>query len=664
MLRINLLFIIFIIFLSINSFAQKEDNRVLLTIDDQKITVSEFNYVYNKNNGRSGNQDNTSLEDYLELFINFKLKVIEAQKLGMDTLSSFTNELKGYRAQLAQPYLVDKDVNEQLLKEAYDRLQYDVRASHIMKMIPENMDDDDSLAKAAYNSLIELRKRALKGEDFSKLAREFSDDPSARDQEANRNFPARKGNSGDLGYFTAFYMVYPFENAAYNTNVGEISMPIRTRYGYHLVKVTDKIPALGTIHVAHILVNTNPNQPNNEEESFKKIEEIRREILDNKISFEQAASKYSEDRGNAEKGGELNWFEVSKMVPQFIKGISEIDGPGGISHPVRTEYGWHLIKLLELKKVPPYNEYLPELKNKVSKDTRSNKSKEVAVEKFKKQYAFKEYPKALENFYAVVDSSIFEKNWSSEKAKGLKQTMFVINKKKFTQSDFAKYLEINQKALGNGTLKFLVHKVYNQWVSTLVLVEKDKMLETEEFDFKMLVREYHDGILLFNISDDKVWSKAIRDSAGLQDFFEAHKADYMWKQRIDAEIYRAKNDSIAQIIQTYLEKGLSKDSIVSIVNKNSQLNVGIEKGKFEQGDNKIIDSAKPMVGVQKYTNSDNLVYVIRIKSIIQPENKLINEARGIITADYQNYLHDEWIKNLRSKYKVELNKKVFETIEK
>lgn len=663
MLKTSQLLFVFILLFFQNLSAQKEDKRTLMTIDNQNVTVSEFMYVFNKNNGRSGTQDTTSINDYLDLFINFKLKVLEAEKLGMDTIPTFISELAGYRTQLAQPYLADKEVNEQLLKEAYDRLQYDVRASHIMKLIPENMDDDDSLAKAAYNSLMEIRKRALKGEDFSALAREFSDDPSARDQAANRNFPARKGNGGDLGYFTAFYMVYPFETAAFETPVGEISMPIRTKYGYHLIKVTDKIPALGTIHVGHILVSANPEKPNSEAESLKKIEEIKKELLEGKLSFEQAAAKYSDDRGSAEKGGELNWFEVSKMVPQFIKGISDIKEIGGISQPIRTEYGWHLIKLLELKKVPPYNEYLPELKNKVSKDTRSNKSREVAVEKFKAEYKFKEYPKALQDFYSLVDSSIFTKTWTADKAAGKTKPMFVLNKKKYNQDEFAKYVEANQRFLGNGTIKFLVHKLYNQWVSNIVLSVKDNQLESEEFDFRMLIREYHDGILLFNISDEMVWSKAIKDSTGLANFYENHKNDYMWKARTDAEIYRVKNDSIAKIVSSYLKSGLPFDSIIKIVNGNSQLNVGFEKGKFETGDNKVIDALAGKSGIQRYTSKDGLIYIVNIKEKLKAEPKMLNEARGLITADYQNYLHDLWIKELREKYKVNINQKVFESIE-
>ena len=664
-MRKNKLILLFVFVVSsMGLLGQQRDNRTLLTINDQKISISEFLYVYEKNNNKAKEFDKGSIENYLDLYINFRMKVMEAEQRGMDTLPSFINELRGYRAQLARPYLTDKEVNEELLKEAYERLQWDVRASHIMKMIPENVDEDDSIAKAAYQELMEIRKKALKGADFAALARQYSDDPSAIDQKATRNYPARKGNGGDLGYFTGFYMLYPFETAAYTTPVGEVSMPIRTRYGYHIVKVTDKIPALGTIHVAHIVVNSNDKMKLSEAEAKKKIKEIHQEIEDGKITFEEAAKKYSDDRGSGEKGGVLNWFEVSKMVPQFIKAISDIDTIGEISVPVKTEYGWHIIKLIDLRRLPSYEEYLPELKNKVSKDSRSNKSKEAAIEKFKKEYSFKEYPKELQKFYAVVDSTILNNSWTAEKANGLKKKMFVLDGKKYTQQDFAKYLEKNQRANRKGTVKYIVHNQYDRWINNTVLNYKDSKLEDENFDFKMLVNEYHDGILLFNISDEMVWGKAIKDTVGLEDFYQKNKDNYMWGDRIEAEIYKAKNDSVATILRSYLEAGLSLDSIVKLMNNKSKLSIGYERGKYEKGDNKIVDGVAPIVGLSKNVAKNNSVYIVKINKLLPATNKKISESRGLITADYQNFLQAEWIKELKTKYKVEINQEVLNSIEK
>lgn len=650
-------------FLFFNLSAQKQDDRVLLTIGSEPVTVSEFLYVYNKNNNQN-TIDNKTMPEYLEMFINYRLKVMEAEKIGMDTIKEFVNELAGYRAQLAKPYLTDSEVNDKILKEAYERLQWDIRASHIMIAIPENVSEDDSIAKAAYTRLMDIRKKAMGGMDFSKLAILYSDDPSAKDQEASASQPARKGNGGDLGYFTAFYMVYPFETAAYNTKVGEISLPIRTKYGYHIIKVTDRIPALGNIHVEHIFAKVNEIEPDGDAKAQKRIQEIAAEIESGKIVFEEAAKKYSDDPGSASKGGELNPFEVTRMVPEFIKAISEIEGEGKISKPVKTSYGWHLIKLLDLRKVPPYNEYESTLKDKVSRDTRANRSKEVAIENFKKQYAFKENQKNLQKFYNTVDSSIFTSSWTASKAANLNLTLFTLAKKKYSTTDFANYLEKNQKIKKMGTIRFVVKEIYNSWVNQIILDYKNSQLEKEFYDFRMLVNEYHDGILLFNISDERIWSKAIKDTAGLEQFYDSHATNYLWKERVDADVYRCKNDTIATKLREMLAKGLTLDTIYKTLNSNSQLSLGFERGKFETGDNKAVDLAPRQAGLSQNILVDNFVYVVNLKDIIPAQPKKLNEAKGLITADYQNYLLDAWVKELRAKYPVKINQEVFKSVEK
>ncbi|RUA28799.1 MAG: peptidylprolyl isomerase [Bacteroidetes bacterium] len=648
-----------LIFIGFEASAQKKSkDKVLLSIDNQDFTVSEFMYGFNKNNVKGAVVDQKSLDEYLDLYINFRLKVKEAEDLGLDTLADFKREFLGYRKELAQPYLTDKSEDEAILKEAYDRYQYDIRASHIMISLPENVADNDSIAVAAYNKLMDIRKKALAGEDFADLARKYSDDPSARDMEATNSRPAHKGNGGDLGYFTAFYMVYPFETAAYSTPVGEISKPIRTRYGYHIIKVTDKIPALGNIHVAHINVKPSKDDP---ESAKKKIDEILSEIKSGKLTFEEAAQKYSSDRGSAEKGGVLPWFEVSRMVPEFIAAISKLS-VGQISEPVETEYGWHIIKLLELKKVPPYEQYLPELRKRAKRDSRSNIGREAAIAKFKKEFKFKEYKKALNEFYTVVDSTIFFKQWNASKAQGLTSTLFRLDGHKYTQQDFAKYIEQHQASFKSGTIRFYVNKVYKDWVDKTVIEYKDSKLEDQYFDFRMLVNEYHDGILTFSMSDKEVWGKAIRDTVGLEKFYEEHKDNYMWKERVDAEIFKCTNDSVAKVVRQYLNQGLEYDSIQKLVNKKSSLNLGYEKGLYEPGQNPIIDKQEKKVGISDNIKDNKSILIVKINKIIPPENKKLDEARGLITADYQNYLEKEWLKSLHEKHKVVVHEDVLNEI--
>lgn len=656
--KVVVLFLVVMV-MGVDGFAQrKAKDPVLLTVDDQNFTVSEFMYGFKKNNVKGAVMDQKSLDDYLELFINFRLKVKEAEDLGMDTMPDFKREFLGYRTELAQPYLTDKSEDELILKEAYDRLQYDIRASHIMISLADNIADNDSQAQIAYKKLMDIRKQALAGADFAELARKYSDDPSARDMSGNNRRAPRKGNGGDLGYFTAFFMVYPFETAAYNTPVGEISEPIRTRYGYHIIKVTDKIPALGNIHAAHINIKVVDGDT---AKAKKKVQEVLSEIKSGKITFEEAAAKYSDDKGSASKGGVLPWFEVSRMVPSFISAISKLK-EGQFSEPVETEYGFHIIKLLELKKVPPYDEYIVELKKKVKRDSRSNVGREAAIAEFKKEFKFKEYPKALEAFYAVVDSSIFLKQWSAQKASSLKSVLFKLDKKPYTQQDFAEYLAQNQANVQNGTIRFYVNRIYKKWVDDIVINYKDSKLEDQYFDFKMLVKEYHDGILTFSISEREVWGKAIRDTLGLEKFYEDHKSDYMWKERVDAVIYKCTNDSVAKVVRRYLEQGLDLDSIMKLSNKKSSLSLSFDKGKYEVGQNAIIDQLDKKVGISDDIKSNNSILIVEIKKLLPAQNKKLDEARGLVTADYQNYLEEEWLKELHKRHKVKVNQDVLEKL--
>lgn len=638
-------------------FSQNSSSKTLLSIDDKNFSVEEFMYVYNKNNSNPSGIDKKSLSEYLDLYINFRLKVKEAEDRGMDTTQAFIKELDGYRDQLAKPYLTDKSMDSNILKEAYHRLKLDVRASHIMISLDEDVSKNDTIAVSAYKKLMNIRKQILDGADFATMAIKYSDDPSARDMPASKYRGAHKGNGGDLGYFTAFYMVYPFETAAYNTAVGEISLPIRTKYGYHIIKVTDKIPELGKIEVKHINVKPKDNTDASKAEAFSKIKEIQSQISTAKITFDEASKQYSDDKGSAEKGGLLPVFEVSRMVPEFIEAISKLK-VDEVSQPVFTEYGWHLIKLVRLIQTPPYEEYLPTIKSQVSRDSRSDMSQKAAIVKFKQEYGFKDYQKNLTAFYNVVDSSIYSNSWTVDKASSLKKVLFKLDGKKYTQKDFADYFANNQIMKHKGTIRYFTDKIYTDWVDKTVLDYKDSKLETEFNDFKMLLQEYHDGILLFAISDEEVWGKAIRDSAGLANFYENNINKYQWKERVDASLYKCSNDSIAELVKSWLENGYSLDTIMRMANSNSALNLRYEKGKFESGDNEIIDQIERVKGVSKIQQSANSIAIVVVNEIITPQAKSLDEARGLITADYQNYLEEKWLEKLRNDHKVIVNREL------
>ncbi|MGB3946622.1 MAG: peptidylprolyl isomerase, partial [Bacteroidia bacterium] len=399
-------------FLALNTITAQTKNKdaVLMTIGQNKVTVAEFESVYKKNNTKDVANDAKSLNDYVDLFVNFKLKVKEAEELKLDTAKAFKDELAGYRKQLAQPYLTDKDVNEKLLQETYSRLQEDVHASHILVKVAETALPKDTLE--AYNKIMKIRARVLKGEDFNKVASEkgISDDPSAKD------------NGGDLGYFTALQMVYTFETAAYTTKVGDVSMPVRTRYGYHIIKVHDKRKAQGEVLVAHIMVKTPPNMTKEDStNAVTKINEIHSKLKAG-AKFEELATQFSDDKTSAKKGGELMWFGTSKMPIEFEKASFALKNKGDFSNPTKTKYGWHVIKLIDRRGLATFDAMKNELKDKVTKDSRSQAGRASLIAKIKAEYKFKENLAARDEFAKVLDSTVFEGTWDKAKAASLKKT--------------------------------------------------------------------------------------------------------------------------------------------------------------------------------------------------------------------------------------------------
>lgn len=642
-------------------FAQKNDSPILMEIGDKKITLEEFEAIYNKN---SDNKKNTKeeVEDYLDLYIKFKLKVVEAEDLGMDTLPAFTQELEGYRKQLAQPYLSDREVTEKLIEEAYERMKTDVKAAHILVRVTLEADPKDTLA--AYNKIMKIRKRIVGGEDFEKVAAEVSEDPSARK------------NKGNLGYFSAFQMVYPFESAAYNTEIGKISMPVRTSFGYHLVKTLDKRKARGIMKVAHIMVRADKKLGEAEiNQKKEKIDEIYTKVTAEDADFSALARQYSEDKESAKRGGELPAFGAGKMVEEFETAAFDLQNDGDISAPILTDYGWHIIKRLELKNLEAYEELYPTLKAKVARDSRANKSKEIVIENIKKENNFKEELKRRNDFYTAVDQKKFNKGeWKAEDVAKLDKVMFGFyptdgEKFEYRQTQFAKRLEnhMSRNEPTNVDIKSYINKLYNTVVEEMTMRFKNRRLPVVNKEFRMLLQEYREGILLFNITDEKVWSKAVKDTTGLEAFYEANKQNYMWGERADAVIYKCNNDKIAKkvekLIKAKAKKGYSNEDILKQINKDSQLNLTIEEGKFTKEQSELVAKAKWENKAVTKLNNENEVVLIEVKEVLAPQPKLLDEIRGLVTSDYQNKLEKEWVETLRKKYPVKIHKEVLSKLQ-
>ncbi len=631
--------------------AQSNKNNVLMTVGNSKITVEDFLNVYHKNNSTENLKDTKSLDEYVNLFVNFKLKVKEAEELGLDTVKSFKDELSGYRKQLAQPYLTDKAVNEKLLQETYTRLQTDIRASHILVKCNENALPKDTLE--AYNKIMKIRTRILKGENFNNVASEkgISDDPSAKD------------NGGNLGYFTALQMVYPFETAAYNTKIGNISMPIRTRFGYHIVKVTDSRKARGEVLTAHIMVKTPVNMSKDDSLTAKtKITEIYNKLKAGE-KFEDMATQFSDDKASAKKGGELPWFGTNKMPAEFEETSFLLQNKGDFSLPVKTQYGWHIIKLIDKKALASFNEMKNELKAKVTKDSRSQVGKESLIAKLKLEYSCKEIQKTREDFYKVVDTTLFDGRWDIAKAGSLSKTMFNFNDKIYTQKDFANYINSHQSKRSKADIKMVVDNLYKQFVDESIIAYEESRLDIKYPEFKALIQEYRDGILLFELTDKKVWSKAIKDTIGSKEYYENNKNNYMWNERADASIYSCADEKIAKKVHDLLKIGKAEKEIISEVNKISQLNLQVETRTFNKGENDMIDKNwTPGISeiIVSPTSKENIV--ISVNKLLKPEPKSYIDSKGVVTADYQNYLEKKWLEELKLKYKVTIDKDVLATI--
>lgn len=643
----------------------KLDKQVLLTIGDQPVTVKEFSDVYSKNNLKGDVVEKKSVDEYLDLFVNFRMKVMEAYEMKLDTSAKFKKELEGYRKQLAKPYFVNDKVADELVEEAYERKLKDIRASHILIRCDKHALPDDTLR--AYNKAMEIRKKALKGEDFAALAEQYSDDPSAKDMPATENTPARKGNHGDLGYFTVFDMVYPFETGAYNTKEGEVSMPVRTDFGYHLIKVNSVTDALGTVQAAHIFLKLDPNAKEEEVQATKtKAENIYKELKDTDgKSWDEAVQKYSDDKGTVRQGGILSPFPVNRIVPEFIAVIKQLK-PGEISEPLRTNYGFHIIKLINNVKPDTFEKEKKALSERVEKDMRSKKSEEVVIEQIKKDYGYKMNDAHLTDFIATIDSSLLNGSFVPSPDADLNSTLFNIGDETFTVNDFVKFINTKQRKQSYVSVQTYAYQLFDAFRNGMILAHADQHLEEKYPDFKALVKEYNDGILLFDLMEKQVWNKAVEDTVGLQDFHARHEMDYMWKDRVEACIITVNKPESLPRVKKYLEQGVPLDSLRTVLSRDSVHQVTVRKSFYQRGDNNYVDNTEWKVGAQKEFSStvDASTVIVNITQVRQPEPKTFRECKGVVTSDYQAELEQKWMETLHKKYPVKINEKVLGKVRK
>ena len=614
----------------------------ILSINDNNISLEEFKNVFYKNNNTEITKE--YLDEYIDLFINFKLKVKEAESLQMDTIPAFISELDGYRKQLIKPYLKNQEFDDKLILEAYERMQYDIRASHILIKLNEKATQKEK--ENAYNKALKIREDILsKKISFSAAAKKYSDDKSAI------------LNNGDLGYFTTFMMVYEFETAAYNTVIGNISTPVLTKYGYHLVKVTDKRSSVGQVKVAHIMFKTGEGANENKIKIAKqKIDEISIKLKSGE-DFSDLAEKFSQDRSSAVKGGLLPMFSVGKMVPAFEKEAFSLKNIGDISKPFQTDFGWHIIKLVERKEIDSFEQMKNDIKQKITRDSRSQLSEKALYQKLKKEYKVKNIVSSFVDLRKSAVKKVSIGNWSGNYTKG-SNILFTINSKKYIVNEFIDYILLNQKSGSDFDI------MYQDFVNFCLLEYEKSMLHIKYPEYKTLLNEYREGILLFDLTNKKVWKKAIEDTIGLQLFYENNIDSYLWDDRIDATIYTCKNLNTARNVKHHIFrknfiKDLKDDVILKKLNNDDPLTLQIMSKKFIEGENQYIDKIIRKKGLAKdIVLDDKSVIVINVHDIIPSAPKKLSETRGKVISDYQNKLEKEWILELKSKYKVVVNKDV------
>ncbi len=653
----KIVFILPLLVLGFGTRAQsvkKMKPTVLFSVGGAPTHSEEFIYLYKKNHVKKS-QDFTSekIEEYLNLFINFKLKVMEARQRGFDTTAKFTKELNTYRDELKKPYRTDKDVLDKLTREAYDHLTQEVKASHILVQVKPEATPTDTLK--AYSKISEIRNRIAGGEDFEKLARERSEDPSA------------KNNGGNLGYFTAMQMVYPFEQAAYQTKVGDVSSIIRTRFGYHLIKVEDRRPSKGEVEVSHILLRTakggqsSRSKNTTETDGDLKVKNLIFEIYDQLKtgrSWDELCQQYSEDMNTKNTGGKLRPFGAGALaaVPEFEATAFALQKPGEFSDPFQSNIGWHIIRLERRIPVPAYDEVEATLKKQVARDERVKNLEQTLARTRKKELGFKENSENKNKVMALADSALIKGKWKYVgNAEIKKLVLFSVGDREVTADDFFSWVGHQQTANKLNPTPYFA-QLYEELVDENVGKAEEAKIIKENPDFQYLLSEYREGILLFDVMEKEVWNRASEDSIGQKKFYQDHLTKYSAGDRVEARIFSTADKSFLEEIKRKVAAG---DTLKEADMKKFKSVQNFRK--YERGENKVIDKINWVPGLQE-TETEGTYYLVEVKRLVAPGTKSFVEARARVISDYQDSLEKNWVASLKNKFPVSINTKTKKTV--
>jgi peptidyl-prolyl cis-trans isomerase SurA len=623
---------------SVATKQKKEKPITVFSVAGDVVTAEEFIYLYNKNHqNKAEDFTDQKIQEYLSLFINFKLKVHEAKKRGMDTTSAFLKEYNSYRDELRKPYLPDAKLTDSLMKLTYERLKEEIKASHILIRLKPDASPEDSLK--AYTRIIGIRNKIIQGEDFAKAAVAYSDDESA------------KINQGSLGYFTSLQMVYPFETAAYHTPVGQVSLPVRTRFGYHIIKVFDRRPARGEVEVAHIMIRT--GEQKDAEKAKNSIFTIY-EQLQAGVKWDELCKQYSEDAATKDAGGKLRPFGSGGMaaVPEFERIAFELQNPGDISDPFQTQYGWHIIRLEKKIPLQSFDAMQATLKNRVTRDERTELSKQALQTKLRKDYKYVENAETKKKVMSLADSSLLRGAWKPPLNVVLdKEVLFTVQGVGYSVKDFFAYARSNQKATSQPPAKIL-ENLYNNYTDAIIFQKVEEQIIRDNPNFRYLLQEYYEGILLFEIMENEVWNKAAEDSVGQHAYFMSHQSDYEATERAKAIIYSSNSKDVVAQLQVLVESGDETKVDEFVTGKK----VKMESGYFKKADKAVLQKVPWTKGLYS-TENNGMYYLAWLKDILPAGPMSFEEARPAIISDYQAFLEKMWLEQLKRRYSVKVNEK-------
>jgi peptidyl-prolyl cis-trans isomerase SurA len=650
LMKIRSILIIMMFLWPVVSKAQDLNNKVLITIGATEIQAGEFMRMYNKSLEPGNTLD---IDHYLQDYIVYKLKVEDALKEGYDTTNVFKTELNGYRTQLAQNYLTDNQLKDKLLQRAYQRSLTEINAWHVLITLSENASPEDTLK--AWKKASDIRKRIITGESFEQVARGTSDDLSV------------KVNGGNLGYITVFQMIMPFEDAAYNLKKGAISNPVRTPYGYHIIKIADKRASKGKVKVAHIMKSAPPGTGQKEEKQAEdEINNIYRQ-LQGGASFPGLAKKFSDDKESAVNGGMLNWFGAGEIINDFSEAAFSLVDTGNFTKPVRTIYGWHIIKLLDRKSPGTFEESRSYLESKINQSYLNSISKKSFSEKLKNEYKFRINKAAYDWFVSNTDTLNIQGLRKYNRSNMPAGNIYSFADQYLTTEDFTDYIEKRGPMIITKDSTVFINRSIETRASDHLINYENSILETKYPEFRYLMNEFRDGILLFDISVKKVWDRVNYDTLGMHLYYEDHKNNYLSPIGIVVKIYTLKSAGGEQLLLSEFKKFSKKPDIDSRMiekfNTKTDTLLIINEDTLYKGDDPEIDKLQWIPGSQSFRRN-GYPSLILINKIIDPVPLKFENVRGEMINDYQEYLESEWIRQLKEKYSVKIDSLVLNEVNK